>query len=141
MTQVKQGDTVKIHFTGRLEDGTVFESSEGRDPLEFEAGSPHIIRGLSMAVIGMNEGEERTVTVPPEEGFGPYEPEMQQQVPLAQLPDGVKVGDQLQAQGPDRVIQVWVKEVGEDSALLDGNHPLAGREISFDLKLVAVEAG
>ena len=140
MTRAKEGDLVTVHYTGRLQDGRVFDTSEGKEPLEFEAGSEQLISGVSLAVIGMQEGEERTVTVPPEEGYGPHRPELEREVPVDALPENVKVGDQLQAQTSDGVIQVWVKEIEAEMAVVDGNHPLAGKTIEFDLKLVAIGA-
>jgi len=141
MTHAKQGDLVKIHFTGRLEDGTVFDTSDGKEPLEFEAGSSQLISGVSLAVIGMQEGEERTVTVPPEEGYGPRWPELEREVPVNALPENVEVGDPLQAQTPDGMIYVWVKKIADEKAVVDGNHPLAGKTLEFDLKLLAVSEG
>jgi peptidylprolyl isomerase len=140
MTRAKKGDKVSIHYTGRLQDGSVFDTSEGRSPLEFEAGSEQLISGVSLAVIGMQEGEERTVTVPPEEGYGPHRPELEREVPVDALPDNVKVGDQLQAQTQEGTIFVWVKQIVEETATVDGNHPLAGKTLEFDLKLVTVGA-
>jgi FKBP-type peptidyl-prolyl cis-trans isomerase 2 len=140
MARAREGDLVQVHFTGRFPDGTVFDTSEGKEPLEFEAGSKQLIPGFSTAVIGMDEGEERTVTVAPEDGFGPHHPELQQEVPREALPESVAVGDPLQAQAGDQVIQVWVKELGEETAIVDGNHPLAGKTLEFDLKVVSVTA-
>ena len=140
MAQVKQGDRVQIHYTGRLPDGTVFDSSREREPLEFEAGSPELIPGVSLAVVGMSAGEERTVTVPPAEGYGDRNEEMVQEVPRDVLPENVQVGDPLRAQAGEQEIQVWVKELGEETALVDGNHPLAGHTLEFDVELVAVVA-
>jgi len=97
MSQVSQGDVVRIHYTGRLPDGTVFGSSQEREPLVFVAGEGTMIRGVADAVVGMSVGESKTVTVPPEEGFGQRNPALEQTVPRAQLPDQVKEGDQLQA--------------------------------------------
>jgi peptidylprolyl isomerase len=140
MTRAKQGDMVSIHYTGRLQDGNVFDTSEGREPLEFEAGSEQLISGISLAVVGMQEGEERTVTVPPEEGYGSHRSELEREVPVDALPENVKVGDQLQAETPDGTIFVWVKEIVDEMATVDGNHPLAGKTLEFDLKLVTVGA-
>jgi len=138
MAPVSKGDQVAIHFTGRLEDGTVFDTTENRDPLQFEAGGEQVLPGLSDAVIGMEEGEEKSVTITAEEGFGIYDPEKTQEVPLSELPDGVKVGDQLRAEAGDQVFRIWVREVNEEAAILDGNHPLAGKQMIFDLQVVPV---
>ena len=97
MATVKPKDRVSIHYTGRTQDGQVFDTSRDRDPLEFVAGSPDVITGISHAVVGMQEGQERTVTVAPEDAFGPRREEMVQEVPRSALPDGVKVGDPLRA--------------------------------------------
>ena len=140
MAEAKKGDRVEIHYTGRLPDGTVFDTTEGRNPLAFEAGGEEVIPGVSAAVIGMSEGEEKTVTLLPEHAYGPHRPELQQKVPRNALPDNVKVGDQLQAQAGDQQIQVWVKELDDEHGLVDANHPLAGTTLIFDLKLVGVTA-
>ncbi len=140
MAQAKQGDRVQIHYTGRFPDGTVFDSSREREPLEFEAGSEELIPGVSNAVIGMSEGEQRTVTVPPAEGYGDRRDEMVQEVPRDALPEGVQVGDPLQAQAEDHQVQVWVKELTDETAVIDGNHPLAGQILEFDVELMAVIA-
>ena len=138
MSAIKEGDLIKIHYTGRLEDGTVFDSSEGREPLEFKAGGEEIIPGISRAVIGMEPGDAKTVTVAPEDGYGPHYPERCQTVPLNLLPEGVQVGSALQAQTQDggEGITVWVTELNDENAVLDANHPLAGRTLIFDIQLV-----
>jgi len=140
VARAKEGDRIQIHYTGRFTDGTVFDTSEGREPLEFDAGSEQLITGVSQAVIGMEEGEERSISVSPEEGYGPYREDLIQEVPLDALPENVKVGDPLQAQSGEQTIQVWVKELGEELAVLDANHPLAGKTLEFDLKIVSIEA-
>jgi len=139
MPKIKKGDRVQVHFTGRLPDGQVFESSEGRTPLEFEAGAENVIPGVSQAVIGMEEGQEKTVTVAPEDGFGPRHPQLIQEVPRSSLPDDAKPGDKLQAQAGEDVIPVWVKELKPESAVVDANHPLAGTVLEFDLKIIAIQ--
>lgn len=140
MSNVKQGDKVKVHYTGRHPDGTVFDSSEGRDPLEFTAGGPEVIPGVSKAVIGMSKGEKKTVEVAPADGYGDHDPALVSDVPLEMLPDGVKEGDQLEAKGGDRTFPVWVREVGKESAKVDANHPLAGSTLVFELEIVEVAA-
>lgn len=138
MARAKQGDEVTIHYTGRFPEGEVFDSTEGRDPFRFEAGSEAVIRGVSHGVIGMEEGQERTITVPPEEGYGPRREELTQEVPRGALPDEVDVGDQLRAESDGQEIHVWVKALDDEKAVIDANHPLAGRTLEFDLKLVAI---
>jgi len=110
----------------------------GVDDGRLGAGAPDHTSRQRLTVVA--EGEERTVTVPPEEGYGPHRPELEREVPVDALPENVKVGDQLQAQTSDGVIQVWVKEIEAEMAVVDGNHPLAGKTIEFDLKLVAIGA-
>ena len=139
MAKAKSGDRVKVHFTGRLPDGATFDSSKEREPLEFEAGGDEVIKGFSAAVIGMEEGEAKEITVPPEEGFGERHDELQNEVPRSALPDGVSVGDQLQAQAGERVMPIWVKELDEEKAIVDDNHPLAGIELKFEIELVSIE--
>jgi len=141
MATAKQGDRVQIHYTGRLPDGRVFDSSRERDPLEFEAGSRDVIPGISHAVVGMQEGQERTVTVAPEDGFGPRNEAMVQEVPRTALPEDVSVGEPLRAKAGDQEVQVWVAELGDERAVIDGNHPLAGQTLEFDLELVSVTPG
>jgi len=141
VVQVKRGDVVEIHYTGRLRDGTVFDSSEGRDPLSFEAGSQELIPGVSEAVIGMSDGEEKTVQVAPAEGYGERREDLVQEVPLQSLPDGVKEGDALQARAGERVIPVWVRAVNDESATVDANHPLAGKDLEFDIRVVSIGSG
>ena len=140
MATAKKGDNVQVHYTGRLPDGTVFDSTDGRDPLAFEAGGEEVISGVSEAVVGMEEGQEKTITLPPEQAYGPHRPELEQKVPRKALPDDIKVGDRLQAQAGEQEILVWVKELGKEHGLVDANHPLAGMTLVFDLKLVGINA-
>ncbi|WP_127903995.1 FKBP-type peptidyl-prolyl cis-trans isomerase [Solirhodobacter olei] len=141
MTQVKSGDTVRIHYTGTLTDGSVFDSSEGRDPLEFTAGSGQIIPGLDAAILGMAPGEERTVTVPAADAYGPHDPSGRQEVPRAQVPDGIPLdpGTRLQLSRADGgAIPVTVAEVTEEVVVLDTNHPLAGQDLTFKVAVVEI---
>jgi peptidylprolyl isomerase len=138
MATAKLKDRVRIHYTGRLPDGRVFDTSRERDPLEFEAGSGEVIPGISHAVVGMQAGESRTVTVAPEDAFGPRREEMVQEVPRSALPAEVSVGDPLRAQAGEQEVQVWVAELGEENAVIDGNHPLAGHTLEFEVELVDV---
>lgn len=140
MTQVSQGDVVRIHYTGRFEDGQVFDSSMDRDPLEFVAGGREVIPGVSNAVVGMEEGEKKTVTLPPEEGYGPRNPALEQTIARDQLPTEVQQGDQLRAIQGNQEIPVWVRELDNDSAVIDANHPLAGQTLIFDLEVVGVHS-
>lgn len=141
MTQVKTGDTVRIHYKGTLEDGTTFDSSEGRDPLEFTVGSGQIIPGLDAALPGMEEGEKKTVEVPAADAYGQPDPNAKQAVPRADIPEDIPldIGTQLQVQTPQgQVMPVTVAEVTEQQVVLDANHPLAGKDLTFNIELVSV---
>lgn len=138
ITQI--GDQVQIHYTGRFEDGTVFASSEGREPLEFQAGGDEVIPGLSQAVVGMELGESKTVEVEPENAYGPWKPGLDHRVPREMLPEEAELGDPLRAQVGDNTMVVWITELGDDFAVLDANHPLAGRTLIFDIEVVSLNA-
>lgn len=142
MTQAaKPGDTLRIHYTGRLEDGTVFDSSEGRDPLEFTAGSGEIIPGLDKGLIGMAVGDIREVTVPPEEAYGQRHEARIQSVPREAIPDHIPTepGTQLSVETQDgSTLQVVVSDRTDSHVELDANHPLAGRTLIFDVTLVEI---
>lgn len=143
MTQAKQGDTVRIHYTGTLRDGKVFDSSEGRDPLEFTVGSGQIIPGLDNAIPGMVVGDKKEVEVPCLEAYGPIEPDARQAIPREGIPDDIplEIGTQLQMQSPEgQVIPVTVVEVDEATVTLDANHPLAGQDLIFNIEMVAIDA-
>jgi peptidylprolyl isomerase len=140
MATAKQGDRVSIHYTGRLTDGRVFDSNREGDPLEFEAGSAEVIPGISQAVVGMEEGQERTITVAPEDAFGPRNEAMVQEVPRSALPEDVNVGEPLRAKSGDQEVQVWVAAIDDEKAVIDGNHPLAGQTLEFDVAVVKVAA-
>jgi peptidylprolyl isomerase len=139
MSRAQQGDTVRIHFTGRLENGEVFGSSPSDEPILLVLGSNRMIEGLDRALVGMEVGEKKTVTIAAAEGFGPRRPELQQQVARAALPEGAKVGDRLMARAGDTSLYVWVRELDEETAIVDGNHPLAGQALTFDIELAAIE--
>ena len=141
MAEVKSGDTVQIHYTGTLQDGTMFDSSEGRDPLEFVVGSGQIIPGLDSALPGMTEGDKKVVKVPSDEAYGPVNPEMRQAVPREGIPADIPLdpGTQLQMQTPEgQALPVTVVEVDEATVTLDANHPLAGKDLQFDIELVKI---
>lgn len=140
MAQAASGDTVRVHYTGRLDDGTIFDSSEGREPLEFTLGSGQVIPGFEEAVTGMEVGGSSTITVEPEKAYGQRHEEAVQQVPRADIPADIdlEVGMQLQASGPQGDMVVTVVELSEDAVKLDANHPLAGRELTFDVELVEI---
>ncbi|GAB4292942.1 MAG: peptidylprolyl isomerase [Roseovarius sp.] len=141
MTQVKTGDTVRIHYTGTLADGTTFDSSEGREPLEFVVGSGQIIPGLDAALAGMAVGERKTVEVPAEAAYGQPDPRARQAVPRADIPAEIPlaVGTRLQVQtSQGQVMPVTVVEVSDEQVTLDANHPLAGHDLTFAIELVSV---
>jgi peptidylprolyl isomerase len=138
--KIHAGDVVRIHYTGRLENGTVFSTSLGGEPLEFTAGGDEVIEGLSEAVIGMEPGQRKTITIPPEKAYGHRDPHLEQKVPLADLPEGVQVGDRLSAQIGNQRVRFWVKEIADDTAILDANHPLAGQTLELDIEILAVES-
>ncbi len=141
MTLAKKGDKVKIHYTGTLEDGTTFDSSEGRDPLEFTIGSGQVIVGFDEAVTGMKTTEKKTVTIPADKAYGQHNAEMVITTPRDQVPSDIKpeVGQQLQMAGPnDQPIVVRITKVTEEHILLDANPPLAGKDLTFAIELVAI---
>ncbi|UWR02275.1 peptidylprolyl isomerase [Ruegeria conchae] len=141
MTAIKQGDTVRIHYTGTLLDGKVFDSSEGRDPLEFAVGSGQIIPGLDAALPGMEIGEKKRVEIDCVEAYGPINPGMRQQIPREGIPDDIPLepGTQLQMQTPDgQALPVTVVEVDEATVTLDANHPLAGQDLVFDIEIISI---
>lgn len=142
MSQVKTGDKVKVHYKGTLNDGSVFDSSEGRDPLEFEVGSGQVIPGFDEAVVGLTVGESKTVNIPSEEAYGPYQENMVLAIERDKFPEGLNltVGEQLQvpSQGGQPVVVV-IKDVTDDKVTLDANHPLAGEDLNFNIELVEIK--
>ena len=141
MTEVKSGDTVAIHYTGTLLDGTTFDSSKGREPLEFQVGSGQIIPGLDKALPGMTVGDKKVVKIASEDAYGPANPEMRQAVPREGIPADIplELGTQLQMQTPDgNAVPVTVVGVDEATVTLDANHPLAGKDLQFDIELLKI---
>ena len=141
MAQAKDGDTIKVHYTGKLDDGSVFDTSEGRDPLEFKLGENQIISGFEKAVIGMKPGDKSTVKIPAEEAFGLHREEMVIEMKKEDFPSDVdpKVGQKFNLHhSDDQTVVVTVTEVTENTVTLDGNHPLAGKELTFDIELVEI---
>ena len=141
MKQAQAGDTVRIHYSGTLNDGTQFDTSEGSDPLEFALGSGMVIAGFDKAVEGMAVGESKSVKIPPEEGYGPRHDQLVQEVPKSALPEDIApaVGMQLQGKSADgQVMNLVVTDVGEADITVDANHPLAGEELTFDIELVEI---
>lgn len=141
MKIVQNGDSVKVNYTGRLEDGSVFDSSlnEGREPLAAVLGQGQLIKGFESGLMGMSIGDKKTIEIEPEDAYGQVVEGMVSEVPLENLPQGVNVGDQLQGMTERGPITVVVKEVLEKSALVDANHPLAGKKLIFDLELISID--
>lgn len=141
MSEVKSGDKVAIHYKGTLDDGTVFDSSEGRDPLEFTVGSGQIIPGLDKAMPGMKVGEAKSVRAVAAEAYGEAHPDASQDVPRADIPADIplEVGMQLQMQSPQgQAIPVTVTQITDETVTLDANHPLAGKDLTFAIELVSI---
>jgi len=141
MPEAKPGNTVKVHYTGTLTDGTKFDSSRGQEPLEFTLGQDEMIGGFEQAVVGMSLGENKTVTIPSDDAYGERNESMVQQVPRSAIPPEIELapGMMLQAQGPDgETLRFTVADFDEESVTVDGNHPLAGRDLVFELELVEI---
>lgn len=141
MTEVKPGDKVRIHYTGTLADGSVFDSSEGRDPLEFTVGSGQIIPGLDKAIPGMTVGHKKTVVAIADEAYGQPDPNARQAVPRGQIPPEIplEVGLMLEMRTPNgQSMPVTVVEITEDSVTLDANHRLAGEDLTFAIELIEI---
>lgn len=141
MAKAKSGDTVKVHYTGRLEDGTEFDSSKDGDPLTFEIGAGRVIRGFEQAVTGMTPGETRTEMIPAEQAYGPRREEMALVMQRSRIPKGLelKIGQVLQVRGPEgEHTRVTVTALSESTVTLDANHPLAGKSLSFEIELVEI---
>jgi len=141
MSTAKKGDKVKVHYTGKLTDGTVFDSSLEREPIEFELGSGQMIAGFDKAVDGMNIGDKKTAEIPSAEAYGDKRDDMMVPVPNDKVPEDIKpeVGMQLSMQQPDgQAVPVVIAEVNDDNIVLDANHPLAGKDLSFEIELVEI---
>jgi peptidylprolyl isomerase len=141
MQQVQSGDTVKVHYHGRLTDGTTFDSSEGREPLEFQVGSGMVIAGFDNGVMGMIVGDKRTVQIPVADAYGPRNPEMVIEFPRDQVPADMPLEKGMRlnlnnSQG--QVVPVVITEIHETAILLDAHHPLAGEDLVFDIELVEI---
>ena len=145
MGQAKHGDTVMVHYRGKLQDGSVFDDSFDREPLQFTIGGGQVIPGLEEAVVGMNPGDSKTAEVPLEEGFGPYREDMVVVVDKSQfahLDEEPTVGERVpipQPNGPP--IEVTVANVTESEVTVDANHPLAGEDLTFDIELIDIVYG
>lgn len=138
MAQAKTGDTVKVHYTGKLDDGTVFDSSANREPLEFKIGEGRLIPDFEQAVVGMEPGDSKTIQIASDNAYGQYQEEMVIELEKKDLPENLepKVDQKLQVrQESGQEFVVTVTEVTETSVTLDGNHPLAGKDLTFDIQL------
>jgi peptidylprolyl isomerase len=141
MTQAKKGDKVQVHYKGYLEDGTTFDSSEGKPPLPVTIGSGMVIPGFDAALDGMAVGDKKTVKIPMEQAYGPHNAEMVMQVPIDQVPSDLKpeVGQMLEVGGAaGEVMKVEVIDITDDFVILDANPPLSGKDLTFDLEMVAI---
>ena len=141
MKKVDVNSTVSVNYTGKLEDGSIFDSSlgEGREPLSATLGQGSLIPGFEMGLVGMSEGETKTINIPFEEAYGDVNPQMVAEVPLDKVPEGVTEGQMLQTMTQQGPMNVIVKEVAEDHVVLDANHPLAGKDLVFELEVISVQ--
>lgn len=142
MKKAETGNSITVHYTGKFEDGQVFDTSltEGREPLTTVlSNETNLIKGFTEALYGLTEGEKKTVELTPADAYGEVLEDLISDVPLENMPEGVKVGDMLQAQGPNGVFNVLVVEVNETTAKVDANHPLAGKKLIFDLEVVSID--
>lgn len=141
MSTAKTGDTVKVHYTGRLDDDTVFDTSRGKSPLEFTIGEGNLIKGFENGLIGMEIGEKKNLVIPPEEAYGQSDENLTTKVDRKHLPDSVQpaIGMQLQVKQKDgSIFVVWITGMDEDMITLDANHPLAGKTLNFDVELTDI---
>ena len=138
---VKKGDKVKIEYTGTLENGNVFDTSVGKQPLEFEAGSGKVIKGFDDALIGMEKGQEKEIKLKPEEAYGQHNPQLMKKIPKEQLPKEpeAKVGMMLGLSTPDgQQVPAKITEIGDNDITIDLNHPLAGQNLNFKVKVIDI---
>lgn len=143
MQQAKKGDTVRVHYTGKLTSGEQFDTSAGRDPLEFEVGAGMMIKGFDEAVVGMGIGDKKTITLQPSDAYGERYDEMLIEFPRSNFPDDMtpEVGMQLMMNnGAGQQFPVTITEVKEELVILDGNHMLAGKELVFDIEMMEIDS-
>jgi FKBP-type peptidyl-prolyl cis-trans isomerase 2 len=140
MEKIKNGDKVTVHYTGKLEDGSVFDSSknEGRQPLTETIGTGRLIKGFESGLIGMSIGESKTVEIESADAYGSVNEQLITEIPKSNVPEGVKVGETLQGNGPQGPIMVRITEVKDETVIVDANHPLAGKKLIFDIEVVSV---
>jgi peptidylprolyl isomerase len=131
MSKVKQGDKIKVHYTGKLEDGTIFDSSQDRPPFEFTVGKNEVIPGFEKNLVGMEVGDKKTMTIAPDEGYGPAREDLFMEI---------KVGQRIKVRQQDgNILDVTIAGVKDDAVIFDANHPLAGKELTFDVELVEID--
>jgi len=140
MNKIKIGDTVSVNYTGKFEDGTIFDTSlvEGREPIVAKIGDKQVIPGFENGLIDMTVGETKTIEIEPEDAYGQYRSEMIFDIPKTQFPEGINVGDVLSAQSQMGPVNVTVLEINEETVKIDSNHPLAGKKLIFDLEVVSI---
>lgn len=139
--KVKKGDTIQVHYTGKFEDGKEFDSSLSRQPLQFEVGAGRVIKGFEDAVVGLQAGEKKTVTIPTEDAYGSYDENLLIEIPKKNVPEGVtpEVGMRLQLVNQQgQAAHVVVTEILDETVRLDANHPLAGKTLVFDLEVLEI---
>jgi peptidylprolyl isomerase len=141
MSQAKDGDKVKVHYTGKLENGEVFDSSKDRQPLEFEIGGGNVMPGVEKGIIGMEIGDTKSIQIPPEDAFGPWRRELLVDLKRNEFPENMNltVGQKLQMRHMDGdPLSLIITDVNEDTVMLDANHPLAGKTLVFDVELIGI---
>jgi FKBP-type peptidyl-prolyl cis-trans isomerase 2 len=144
MQKVKKGDMIKVHYHGKLSSGETFDSSSGREPLEFEVGSGMVIKGFDEGVTGMEVGEKKTINIPYDEAYGAINPNMLFDMPKDRFPEDMQLENGMalmMSDGEGQQFQVVISEIKENSVVLDANHPLAGKDLVFDLELVEIAGG
>ncbi len=141
MSTAQQGDRVKVHYRGMLDDGTEFDSSAGKEPIDFTVGEHEVIAGFEDGVVGLGVGEKKRVVVGPEDAYGPYLQDKVATLPRSQLPDDVelKPGAILKAETPDGPVMFLVTAMQGDQVTIDGNHPLAGKALTFEIEIVEIQ--
>lgn len=141
MSQAHEGSKVKVHYTGKLTDGTVFDTSKEREPLEFTLGQKSVIPGFEQGIVGMEPGQSKTISISSGDAYGDRVDELVQEVPRSQFPEHItpQIGQRLELKaGEDQRMIVTVTEVGDEKVKLDGNHPLAGKDLVFDVELLEI---
>ncbi|HEV8507836.1 MAG TPA: peptidylprolyl isomerase [Chitinophagaceae bacterium] len=144
MQEAKKGDKVKVHYHGKLTSGETFDSSAGREPLEFEIGSGSVIKGFDEGVSGMKVGEKKTINIPVDEAYGQRSEDMLIEFPKDRFPKDMEIKEGMQlmmSNGTGQNIPVIVTEVKDDGVILDANHPLAGEDLIFDIELIEIVGG